>query len=256
MGNLFSGIFNLQGDKVDMGILEMLFYGLVPMMGQIFMRIFKYGGSLDKPYLFFPLFFIPPFSFIPVIFAKLGWIKKTNAGTPLDIYLLIPIIFRFILIILLTNIPSIRGINRFILQTVLLLGALLLANILHVASEKRCKDKHKFNLFGSLLKESSDSMLQYAAGVLGTFLVLFIPYIGTIIKTINSLPIPYISQIIESVIWGLGIATGYLLINMYDGNFLSAEEACTGKIGHVRILISIVAFAASIVYQLRKYLFR
>lgn len=250
MGNLFSGLFNLQGDKVDMGILEMLFYGLVPMIGQLFMRIFKYGGSLDKPYLLFPLFFIPPFSFIPVIFAKLGWIKKTDVSNPLDIYILIPIIVRFLLIILLSKVVIL---NNNIIQIIVLLFALIIANLLHITTDNNCKDK--LNIINNTAKATTDSMLQYASGILGTYLVLFIPYVGAFIKNMRFLPIsPYISKSINAGIWSLGILMGYMLVNMFDGNFSNINDICGGKINMIRVIVSIIAFAVSLFYQFKNVL--
>jgi hypothetical protein len=243
MGNLMSG------DKIDMNLLEMAFYGLVPMFGQLCMRIFKLNGSLDKPYLLFPLFFIPPFSFIPVIMAKLGMIKKLkDAGSPIDIYILIPIIFRFILILFMAQITN--GMELF-KQVGLIMIALFATNMIRSYTTRNCDKVGGHNIFGNIMKSSIDSMAEYSIGVLSTFLILFVPFIKPIFETINLLKIPYMHQIIDSTIWGLGVGSGYLLVNMFDSNYDSAVDYCQGKTGTIRTIISVVAFAFSLFYQVR-----
>ena len=57
------------------------------------------------------------------------------------------------------------------------------------------------------------------------------------------------SSIVDSSIWSIGLVCGYMIMNMIDVNYYSADEACKGKIGLIRILVSIIAFAMTIVYQ-------
>lgn len=248
MGNMFDKIkhgLNLDGDSVDMSILEMGFYGIMP-MGQLLMRIFKFNGSLDKWYLLFPLLLIPPFSFIPVIFAKLGFIKKSKDDTPpMDLYVLIPIIFRFILILFIKQVADIK---MFMLQVGLVFGALIVTNILRHYNARKCTD---MSFFGSITKGSFDSMLEYSFGVMTTFLVMFIPFIGQILEFILTIPIPYISQIVESIIWGFGFAGGYLMVNLFDANFDNTKDYCAGTVSTPRMIISGIAFAIALFFQFK-----
>jgi hypothetical protein len=95
-------------------------------------------------------------------------------------------------------------------------------------------------------------MMQYAIGVLLLLSTEFIPVIGEILEGMRDAPFPVlgnISQIIDTTIWSFGLICGYMIMNMIDVNYYSANEACTGKIGAVRIIISIIAFAAAFYYQ-------
>ena len=243
-----SSFFTFKGDKVNMSILEMLMYGLIPGFGQLLMRVDKFGGSLDKPYLLFPLLLFPPFSFIPVLIARFGFLKKAEGENILDIYVIIPIIFRFILIFVMAQIGSPGGL---LLQVGLVFGALLLTNIIHVMTEERCKS-FKGGLGKKLLKETSDSMMQYAIAMLLVFSTEFIPILGEILEGLRDIPFPGISKLsafIDTSIWSIGLVCGYMMMNMVDVNYIETKDACSGNIGKTRIIISIIAFAVSIVYQ-------
>ena len=231
-----------------MNLLEMLMYGMIPGFGQLLMRVDKFGGSLDKPYLLFPLLLFPPFSFIPVLVAKFGFLKKEKGENILDIYILIPIIFRFILIFVMAQIGSPGGL---LLQVALIFGAVLLTNIIHVLTEERCKNI-KGSFGNKLVKEIADSMIEYSAGIAVLFFTTFIPFIGEILEGLRDTPFPgltNLSGVIDTTLWSIGLVCGYMVMNMIDVNYYSANEACTGKIGAVRIIISIIAFAIAIIYQ-------
>jgi hypothetical protein len=248
MNSFLKSFVTFKGDKVDMNFLEMLMYGLIPGFGQLLMRVDKFGGSLDKPYLLFPLLLFPPFSFIPVLVAKFGFLKKEKGENILDIYVLIPIIFRFILIFVMAQIGSPGGV---LLQAALIFGAIFITNMIHVLTEERCKSV-KGGFGGKLVKEMSDSMVEYAAGVLLLFSTEFIPVVGEILEGLRDIPFPgigKISSVIDTTIWSIGLVCGYMVMNMIDVNYYSANEACTGKIGAVRIIISILAFAVAFFYQ-------
>ena len=62
IGNFFSGPSKLSW-------LQVLILGIVP-LGQLWARIFYFNGSLDKWWLMFPIFLLPPFSFLPLIMMK------------------------------------------------------------------------------------------------------------------------------------------------------------------------------------------
>lgn len=247
MGNVLKSMFGSKGTHVDMNIFEMLFYGLIPMIGQLFMRINKLGGSLDQLYLLFPLFFIPPFSFIPVIVAKMGFIKKIEGETPIDIYIVIPIIFRFILTLMVAHASDIGGI---LTQSMLVLGALFVANYIHVAGSKECENI-PVELGTKVVKAGADSLLQYAGGVLSSGLVLLLPFIGEMLESAKLFQIPYIAQIIDALVWGFGLMTGYLLVNMYDANYKTSTETCEGKTSMLRMIVSVIAFVVALLYQVK-----
>jgi hypothetical protein len=212
------------------------------------MRVNKFGGSLDKPYLLFPLLLFPPFSFIPVLIAKFGFLQKRQGEHIIDVWILIPIIFRFILIFVMAQIGSVGGLA---LQAALVLGSIFVTNMIHVLTEERCKDVEG-GFGGKIIKEMSDSMIEYAFATLVLFSTEFIPIIGEVLEGMRDIPFPFvgkISQVIDTAVWSIGLVTGYMMMNMYDTNYSTSDESCKGKISAIRIIVSIIAFAASIVYQ-------
>ncbi len=244
-GSIFGKIIHFEkGPNVSMNIFEMLIYGLVPVLGQFLLRANKLGGSLDQPWLLFPLFLIPPFSFIPVLMAKFGFIKNTNGGNPLDLFSLIPIIFRIILIFVLQHF----NINNMIIQTSLIIVSLIVMNLLHANNVPRCKGVSK-NIGGQMIKASFDSMAMYAAGILGTFLITFIPFVGEIFQVINGLG-GTIGEISHTLVWGVGIVAAYIFVNMFDSTYVSVNEACTGNTNKIRMIVSIIAFVGAIFFQM------
>ena len=244
----FKNMFNFKGgDRVHMSLLEMALYGGIPMIGQLMLRIDKLGGSLDHPWLLFPLFLIPPFSFIPVLMAKFGFIKNTNSGKPYDFFMWIPVIFRIILIFILTALGEPGGI---FLKTGLILASLFVTNLLHAQNQPRCKDV-PFDFVKNSIKLSADSMIQYSSGVLANLMVLFIPILGQIIGGLDIVGIPYVSDIIDTVIWSIGMIAGYILTNMYDANYSTTDIICNGKIPSIRIIISCIAVAIAFFYKLK-----
>ena len=63
----------------DLSWTRTIILGLIP-GGQLYARLFNFGGSMDKLWLLLPAFF-PPFSLIPMILLKLGWISiKQGSG--------------------------------------------------------------------------------------------------------------------------------------------------------------------------------
>ena len=87
MGNLFS-----KGDA-EISWLETLVVALVP-NGQLIVRAGStLRGSLDKWWLLFPLFMIPPFSIVIALLMKFFNIIKPGQGkgAAYDLYMLIPL---------------------------------------------------------------------------------------------------------------------------------------------------------------------
>ena len=249
MNKFFDSFLTLKGDKVDMSILEVIIYSLIPIFGQLLMRINKFGGSLDKPYLFFPILLIPPFSFIPTLIAKFGFLKKTNGVDMLDGFIIIPVIFKFILILFAAQIGQHAGVA---LQTGLILLTIFAANMISILIEERCK-KIQGGYGGKLIKGLSDSMFQYGFAILLLFSTSFIPFIGALLRSLRNIaPDGKLIQVIDAIIWSFGLIFGYIFMNMMDTNYYTPTEGCKGDIGLARMIISIIAFAVALVYQFRE----
>jgi hypothetical protein len=232
---------------MGMNVWKIFLYSLLP-MGQLLMRMIEFNGSLDKPYLLFPLLLIPPFSFIPVTLGYFGYIKKLNKGAPIDIYVLLPIIARFIFILLVSQIESI---GMLFLQIGIVLAFLFSANMIRLYTTRKC-DKTSF--WGRTVKGTFDSMAQFGVGVMTVFLIQFIPFIGQILGLLINLGIPYLSQFIESIVWGIGLTGGYMLMNMIDANYASDKAYCVGDISLSRIITSIIVMLIAVLYQFKTLL--
>jgi hypothetical protein len=96
MGNFFSSIKNKWKDSGKLSWKQVLIMGLIP-LGQLYARVKIFNGSLDKWWLMFPLLLFPPFSFIPMIMMKYGAVANGTGSNPLDNFMLIPIIAKFII---------------------------------------------------------------------------------------------------------------------------------------------------------------
>ena len=234
------------GNSVDMGFFEMLIYILIP-FATIFMRIFRLNGSLDKLWLF--LFFAPPFSIIHVLAAKWGWIAPGKGGSPIDIYMWIPIVTRVILLFILTNFPGSSLLFKLLITT----SSLLFANMLSLVNKRKCTSENS-STFGLLQKSLYDAFLQYGCALLSPIIIKYLPIIGPVIKLLAKLPL--IGGFIELLLWICGYAFMYILINLYDGNFTYNDaEFCAGGIGWFKHILSIISIIVSIMIELGKLVF-
>jgi len=241
--NMIGNFIDLSGDSVDMSLLEMGIYTIVP-FGQLIMRVQKYGSSLDKPYLLFPLFLIPPFSIIPVLFAKFGLLHKSNIKNIIDIYILIPIIFRFILIVIF-GLGLFRSFSSPLLQAILVLISLISINLYRTSLDDNCV-KNEAPIENKIIKQVADSMAQYSIGLLTISLVYFIPFFNILLSLTGAIPFPIIGNlgtIMNATFWSIGLAGGYVIVHMYDAYINNKDETCSTKIDSLRTIISVIAFA-------------
>jgi hypothetical protein len=250
MDKLISLFTSLKGDDVDMNLIEMGFYTIIP-FGQLFMRINKYGGSLDKPYLFFPLFLIPPFSIVPVLIGKFGYLNKVNGTNIFDAYIFIPIIFRFVLIFIMAHLGEFGGP---MFQALLVFATLVATNIYRLMSDITCASNKEGLTMDKIFKQIADSMIEYSLGIVIIFLFTFLPFVNTVLELISMFPLPFIGKvadILDGILWSVGLIGGYILVHMFDANFISNSDSCSGNVGILRLIISVIAFAVSIFYQFR-----
>ena len=235
-----------KGDDVDFSIYEILFYFICPFVGQPIMRIKKFGGSLDKPYLFFPLFLIPPFTAVPLLVAYFGGLDKIEGSNPLDIYIIIPFIIRLILIFFALELGSPRG---KLLQNLILLGSIMFANTLHIYTQEYCKTLPDKIFTGKLGKIAIDSMLEYGLAVLILLIIYNLPLIGRLFSAFKDGEGVF-SNIIQSIAFGLSVAVAYLLVNMGDVNYSEQIDVCDGTISPWRGSISVIIYAIGMFIQL------
>jgi hypothetical protein len=208
MGNFISSILNTFNDDEKLSWKQVLILGLVP-LGQLYARVNIFKGSLDKWWLMFPLLLFPPLSFIPLIMMKFGLIKNGNGSKPVDNFMLIPIIAKFIIPFILPLIINEDSSLLFtIVSFILQLITVMTANLI------RRKDNCKEITTNSLGKAGVDSVIAIAAGEITSFVIGFIPLIGIFISMLKNVPL--IGGIVDSLVWSVGFIGAYVLINMFN----------------------------------------
>jgi hypothetical protein len=80
---------------------DLLIYSFIP-FSDLYLRVAKLNGSIDKMWTLFPLFQLPIFSLVPLVLMKYRKIKRGNLsnrvkdGKPYDIFIILFILFKYI----------------------------------------------------------------------------------------------------------------------------------------------------------------
>ena len=208
MGNFLSSIFPSFQDSGKLSWNQVLIMGLIP-LGQLYARVKIFNGSLDKWWLMFPLLLFPPLSFIPLIMMKFGSISDGKGANPVDDFMLIPIIAKFIIPFVLPFIIDEDSSFLFaIVSFVLQLITVMTANLI------RRKDNCKDITTDSFGKAGIDSTIAIAMGEVTSYAIGFIPIIGMFVSILKGLPL--IGGLVDSLIWSVGFAGTYIVINMFN----------------------------------------
>ena len=195
----------------DLSWTRTMILGLIP-GGQLYARLFNFGGSMDKLWLLLPAFF-PPFSLIPMILLKLGWISiKQGSGfiNPLNKWLLLPIITIIMMPFLLDHVFNLDNdsLLGFLITFVFIITACSITNIINM------RGKCKTTTFNNVGKSVMDAITAYGIATFITWCINFIPIIGEIIISIEM--IPFIGHIIKQSIWILGYIVGLFLLDSFN----------------------------------------
>jgi hypothetical protein len=209
MGNFFSSLGNLK-DNNKLSWKEVFIMGIIP-LGQLYARVEKFKGSLDKWWLMFPLLLFPPLSFIPLIMMKFNLVADGKGSKPIDYNILIPIIAKLIIPFALPLIginEEDSGVLFSIVNLVLMLITTMIANL--IRRNENCKGI----TFNSVGKAGMDSTIALAGGEITTFAIGYVPLLGTVISILKS--IPFIGSIINQLIWAVGFTGTYVVKNMFN----------------------------------------
>lgn len=208
MGNFFSSIKNSMNNNSKLSWGQVIMMSLIP-LGQLYARVKIFNGSLDKWWLMFPLLLFPPLSFIPLIMMKFGMIKDGKGSSPIDNFMIIPIIAKLVIPFIL---PFIIDEDSTILYTIvsfiLQLITAMIANLI------RRKNNCKEITTNSIGKAGIDSTIAIAMGEVASYAISFIPFIGMFISILENLP--FIGKFVDSLIWSIGFAGTYIIINMFN----------------------------------------
>lgn len=217
MDNLFKPQFSLftNTDNGDSRISFM--YALLSVLpfGSLFARIFLLDGSLDKIWLLFPMFLFPPFSIISAVLMKFGYIKKGKGGTPYDMFMLIPIISKFLLDYAIIDFfelfyEDVSSLDTFLSSFIIQLVIGMIPYI--IRAKKLCKQV----TFTSFCKAFIDSTIANSVGELFPFMVSITPFIGGVFRIIEW--IPYLNTQVDNVLWSCGYFIGYVVVNMFNAD--------------------------------------
>lgn len=222
MGNIFSG---------KLSTSEFMISLFIP-LSQLYFRLVKLDGSLDKPWLLFPLLLIFPFSLLPTLYLNWGSIAKGTGGKPYDNYMYIPIIFYVLLNMML---KSMRTFGT--MDTILRLCGLLLAIMFpyYMRESVNC-DKMEFDNIMNIVSNSSLVLgISYMCLPLIS-LASYFPFVGltfSVLSMIRSVPI-----IGESFLWGLWYLPTYMINNVFQG--LDINNYCTNNKYYTHLIVGLV----------------
>lgn len=208
MGNFISSL--TKGGSSKLSWSQVLVLGLIP-LGQLWARIFYFKGSLDKWWLMFPLLQFPPFSFLPMLMMKFGFIKDGNGADPVDKIMLLPIIAKFIIPFIL---PFIIDEDSTILYTIV--GFILQLLTIMISNLTRRNSNCNDITINSVGKATIDSTIAQAMGEVTSFAIGFLPFIGIIVSMLEMIPI--IGDFVDSILWTIGFAGTYIVLNMFNQN--------------------------------------
>ena len=204
------GFFDFLNDANKLSWIQVIVLSLFP-LGQLFARIVYFKGSLDKWWLMFPLLLFPPFSLIPLIMMKFGFVANGKGSDPVDKIMLLPIIAKFIIPFILPYMIDdedhalLFSIVSFTLQFL----TILVANL-----TRRYYTCNNTITTDSIGKAGIDSTIAFGMGELVPFVIGFIPVIGLAYSIIEM--IPYIGDFVHQIFWSLGFAGTYVIINMFN----------------------------------------
>ena len=222
MGNLFSG---------QLSTSEFMISLFIP-LSQLYFRLVKLDGSLDKPWLLFPLLLIFPCSLLPTLYLNWGYVEKGQGGKPYDNWMYIPIIF-YVLMNMMLNSIRMPGMMELLIK---LIGLMLAIMIPFYMREKNNCTEMKFD---NIMNTVSNSSL-----VLGVSLmclpimsvVSYLPVIGipmSLLAMIRMIPI-----IGEASMWGIWYLPTYMITNVFNGQ--NINEYCTSHNKYTYMIVGLV----------------
>ena len=226
--------------------LQVLLFSFIP-LGQLIVRIFYLNGSLDKLWLMFPILLMPPFSFIPLLLIKFGFVQDGKGSDPIDKIMLLPLIARIVTLFVLNS----MGINDplvFILINLLInLSTIIIANI-----TRRYYNCEKEGVtMDSVGKAVIDSTIAYAISEASPIIISYLPFIGVVYKIIGLFTEN--GNILDILFSNMGFAVSYILINMFNQDDIDrfCSTPFSGNfVDKIAFFISIIVIFITKVYGL------
>ena len=242
--------------KLELSIFKILLYIFIP-FGPLYARIVDLNGSLDHAWTMFPVFNVFPFSIIPVLMIAFGAIKKGNGSKPYDIFMIIPIIVRIILILIINWIMPYYTKLKTLIVLFISIISIMIPNI--IRRHQNCKDrpdKDNNNSYSILngkqwYRTFVDSYFELGFSEIFIIMINFVPFIGIAWKLLSMFP--FIGGFIDNILWCFGFISGYVIINMYNQN--NMDDMCYPEILNTsneiaRLIMGFVFFVLSYIVAL------
>ena len=210
MGNFIGNLKNMFTGPTKLTFIQVLILGLFP-LGQLWARIFYFNGSLDKWWLMFPMFLIPPFSFVPLLLMKFGFVADGKGTNPLDYWMLLPIIAKFIIPFIM---PFIIDEDSETLTTIVTMVLQLLCIMTANLARRHMNCNQQGITVDSVGKATIDSTIAFGVGDISSFIIPWLPFVGTVISVLEMIPL--IGDFVDSILWTIGFVGAYVLINMFN----------------------------------------
>lgn len=215
MEYFFGNIKKMFNGESKLTWTQVLILGLIP-LGQLWARIFYFNGSLDKWWLMFPMLLIPPFSFIPLLMMKAGFVKEGKGANPLDYWMIIPIVAKFVIPFIM---PFMINQDSEILTSIVTMIFQMLCIMIANLARRHMNCKEQGITMDSIGKAGIDSTIAFGIGDISSLVIPLVPFVGIFTSTIEM--IPFIGGFVDSILWTLGFVTAYVLINMFNQDNIS-----------------------------------
>jgi heme exporter protein D len=231
----FSSFFGCGGKGISLwGAVAVALLGP---MGQLYQRIETYKGTLDKWWLLLPLFYIPPFSFLPAFMMWLGCLQDCRmpngapcpGGSVYDWWMLIPMIMKVFSGLIVSNMfPQGGMFVEFILPFIVQLTATAVP--IYIRYIEQCKfngaqpnisqiltsNSFDFKLFSFSL---TNSVIQNGVADISVVVINHLPLVNIAFNIIGL--IPGLDDIINQIIWSIVYAATYIIMNMTTSQWRS-----------------------------------
>jgi len=196
---------NLNPAQGNLSKRDFLISLLVP-FSQIYFRMTKLDGSLDKPWLFIPIFMVFPLSLVHTLYIHKEWLQKGQGGKPYDDWMYLPIVLHVLLNIFISLVqPPLEILIRF----AVIFGAIMIPYF--IRESKNCDNPSYANIMANTafvmgLSQIIPSVFSFLS---------FIPFIGLffwILSFIQMIPI-----VGDTLYWSIGYVLSYVILNSVNG---------------------------------------
>lgn len=225
--------FGKKGGKLT--ILDYVALVLGGPFSQIYYRLTRLNGSLDKPWLLFPLFWILPFSAVPTYYMSKNKLKKGSAKIKIFNFLgFFPMGGVFLSHMITTMYPEFKFVST--------LPTLISAMIaFYIKDRKRCRSKK----FIKKAKRSLQSaMIMMSVSILFHFIIMGLskvtPVVGPMFEAF------YSSPLVGNIIFMFMTYVAFLLTSMID-NTPTIVKFCKNVSNKSLLIVGVVTLVLNVI---------